>query len=105
MLFCPKCGALLVPKKDGNRKTMACSCGYKSEHEMTPRLTEKTELGNTEIEVVEKEIETLPLTDAECNKCGNGKAYFWLVQTRAGDEPETKFLRCAKCKHTWREYS
>ncbi|MBI2108536.1 transcription factor S, partial [Candidatus Woesearchaeota archaeon] len=31
-------------------------------------------------------------------------AYFWLVQTRAGDEPETKFLRCEKCSHTWRDY-
>ncbi|MEK6946569.1 MAG: transcription factor S, partial [Nanoarchaeota archaeon] len=31
-------------------------------------------------------------------------AYFWLVQTRAGDEPETKFLKCEKCGHTWRDY-
>ncbi|MBI1969528.1 transcription factor S, partial [Candidatus Woesearchaeota archaeon] len=21
-----------------------------------------------------------------------------------GDEPETKFLRCQKCRHTWRDY-
>ena len=42
---------------------------------------------------------------AECPKCGHRTAYFWLVQTRAGDEPETKFLRCEKCGHTWRDYN
>ncbi|MBT5021500.1 transcription factor S [Candidatus Woesearchaeota archaeon] len=105
MLFCPKCSALLVPKKDGNRKIMACSCGYKSEHEMTPRLSEKSAADVAEIEVVEKEIETLPETQADCSECGNDIAYFWLAQTRAGDEPETKFLRCKKCRHTWRDYS
>ncbi|PJB94591.1 transcription factor S, partial [Candidatus Pacearchaeota archaeon CG_4_9_14_0_8_um_filter_35_24] len=24
--------------------------------------------------------------------------------TRAADESETKFYRCTKCDHTWREY-
>ena len=47
---------------------------------------------------------TMPLTDEECPKCKHGKAYYWLVQTRAGDEPETRFFRCEKCKHTWRDY-
>ncbi|PIO07920.1 transcription factor S, partial [Candidatus Pacearchaeota archaeon CG10_big_fil_rev_8_21_14_0_10_35_219] len=31
-------------------------------------------------------------------------AYFWTMQTRAADESETKFYRCTKCDHTWREY-
>jgi DNA-directed RNA polymerase subunit M/transcription elongation factor TFIIS len=39
------------------------------------------------VEVVEKDdYETLPKTEAECPKCGHKKAYYWLVQTRAGDE-------------------
>ncbi|MBT7903244.1 transcription factor S [Candidatus Woesearchaeota archaeon] len=105
MLFCPKCGALLMPKKDGNRKIMACSCGYKSEHEMKPRLSEKQKHDDQEIEVVDSEIEILPLTKADCDKCGCEDAYFWLVQTRSSDEPETKFLKCKNCKHTWRDYS
>jgi len=58
-----------------------------------------------EIEVIEKtELETLPKTDAECDKCGHRTAFFWTVQTRAGDEPETKFLKCEKCGNTWRDY-
>ena len=46
--------------------------------------------------------DTLPLTDADCPKCEHEKAYYWLVQTRAGDEADTKFLKCEKCKHTSR---
>ena len=57
------------------------------------------------LEVIEtSDFEMLPQTDVTCPQCGHGKAYFWLVQTRAGDEPETKFLKCEKCKHTWRDY-
>ena len=40
----------------------------------------------------------------KCKKCNNTKCYFWTVQTRAGDEAETKFFKCTKCGHTWREY-
>ena len=57
------------------------------------------------VEVIEEgELEILPKTKARCDKCGHNMAYFWLVQTRAGDEPETKFLKCEKCGHTWRDY-
>ncbi len=58
------------------------------------------------LDIIDKdEAETLPLTDAICEKCGHAKARYWLVQTRASDEPETKFLRCERCSHTWRDYS
>ena len=55
--------------------------------------------------VYEDDIQILPETDAECPRCHHKKAYFWEVQTRAADEPATKFLKCTKCKHTWRDYS
>ena len=106
MMFCPKCGSLLKPKMEGNRKLMACSCGYKSK-DTAAKISEKvSKQKEQKIEVVEKnkDLETLPLTEVKCEKCGHTKAYFWLVQTRAGDEPETKFLKCAKCGHTWRDY-
>lgn len=63
--------------------------------------------GADRIEVVnpDDDLNTLPITEIECPECKNKKAYFWLVQTRAADEPETKFLKCTKCKHTWRDYS
>jgi len=103
-MFCPKCGSILTPKKVGDKNVMSCSCGYKNGDPEAAKIKE-TITKSKEIEVVEKEDDqSLPETDAECPKCKNNKAAFWTVQTRAGDEPETKFLRCTKCKHTWRDY-
>ncbi len=104
IMFCPKCGSILTPQKEGTKKVLACACGYKSGTENAPTLKEKSKQSQ-EIEVVDKNIETDPLTDAECPKCGHKKAFFYLVQTRASDEPETKFLRCEKCNSQWRDYS
>lgn len=55
-------------------------------------------------EAVEEEPEVHPKTDEKCPKCGNDKAYYWSVQTRAADESPTRFYKCTKCSHTWREY-
>jgi len=104
-MFCPKCGSMLVPKKKDGKTVMSCSCGYTSSDTEQAIIKEKVKDDQPEIEVIEKEIEVLPITAADCPKCGHGKAYYWLVQTRASDEPETKFLKCEKCKHTWRDYS
>ena len=105
-MFCPKCGSLLLPKKIDGKRVMACSsCNYISKNLEKSKIIEKTSK-EKEVEVVEDDgSKSLPIMDAECPKCGNKKAYYWLVQTRAGDEPETKFLKCTKCKHIWRDYS
>ncbi len=104
-MFCPKCGSILKLRKDGSKHILACHCGYvdrKKEH--LPILSEKVR-NRKEIDVLEQDEDTvLPLTKAKCPKCGHGKAHYWLVQTRAGDEPETEFLRCEKCRHIWRSY-
>ncbi len=107
MMFCPKCGSLLTPKKEKNKTILACKCGYqdKKAEEFSP-IKEKVDNEDNEIAVVgDEETKTLPLTDAECGKCGHDKAYYWTIQTRAADEPETKFLKCEKCSHTWRDYA
>jgi len=94
-----------MPKKDGNKKLLVCSCGYKTKETEQATIKETVIKKEKKVEVIEKgELGTLPKIDAKCPKCGHKTAYFWLVQTRAGDEPETKFLRCEKCEHTWRDY-
>lgn len=104
-MFCPKCGSILLPKKEGSKKVLVCSCGYKTSKLDTVTIKETVEKKEKDVEVVEKsELETLPKTRVSCPKCGNNEAYFWLLQTRAGDESETKFLKCVKCGHTWRDY-
>jgi DNA-directed RNA polymerase subunit M len=104
-MFCPKCGSLLMPKLVKGKKILACSCGYRSEGEMS--LSDKKKKVEKDVEVIDEEAEqnVMPLVEIKCNKCGHNKAYFWEVQTRAGDEPPTKFFKCEKCKHTWRDYS
>ncbi|HLF53832.1 MAG TPA: transcription factor S [Candidatus Nanoarchaeia archaeon] len=105
-MFCPKCGSILLPKKEGSKKLLACSCGYKTSDVQNTKIRETITKKALPVEVISKgELETLPKTKVQCPKCGHSMAYYWLVQTRAGDEPETKFLRCEKCSHTWRDYN
>jgi len=100
MEFCPKCGAVLVQK----RKNYGCArCDYSTKEKLKIKTTEKIEEKN-KVAVVKKEMNTLPIVIEKCKQCGNDKAYFWAIQTRAGDEAETKFFKCTKCDHTWREY-
>lgn len=103
MKFCPKCGAILVPKKDAGKYVYDCACGYKTPVDQDAKITEEVKQKKN-IEVVDEEVQTNPLVEEKCPKCGHDKAYFWLEQTRSGDEPETKFFKCEKCKNIWREY-
>ena len=87
------------------RKNFGCPrCNYSTKEKIKITISEKIE-GKKEIGVVSsKDTETLPIIIEICKKCRNDKAYFWTVQTRSGDEAETKFFRCTKCDFTWREY-
>ncbi len=103
MEFCPECGSLLMPK--GGQ--LQCRCGYTKtigEKEKEKYTLEEKTKEPKEILIVEEEIQQMPTVRADCKKCGNTEAYYWMLQTRAGDEPATKFYRCTKCKHTWRDY-
>ena len=64
-------------------------------------MAEKSHVGV----VHEKETSVWPVVTTTCPKCGNDQAHYWSAQMCAGDEAETRFFRCTKCKHTWREYS
>jgi DNA-directed RNA polymerase subunit M len=103
MEFCPHCGSLLIPH-EGN---LECRCGYVRvlQEEDKEKYNIEEHIGKKrEIPVIEEDIATMPRVKVECRKCKNGEAYYWMLQTRAGDEPATKFFRCTKCKYTWREY-
>ena len=93
----------MMPKSDKGKKQFVCSCGYKKETESV-KLTEAGKKVE-EVAVVEKEEVINPIADIDCKKCDNKEAETWEIQTRSSDEPPTKFYRCTKCKHTWRDYS
>jgi len=101
MEFCPRCGSVLIEK----RKNFGCArCGYTAKEKIkiqsTEKMKEKKEIGV----IKEKDTDVFPVTSETCPKCGNKEAYFWSAQTRSGDEAETHFFKCTKCKHSWREY-
>jgi len=101
MEFCPKCGCVLV---EMNKKFGCPRCKYKAKGKVKLEVSEKMDI-KPEIGVIDnKDTDVFPVIAATCPKCDHNEAYFWTSQTRAGDEGETKFYRCTKCKHTWRDY-
>ncbi len=107
MEFCPKCGGMFVGKKEGDKMVLAChSCGYiATEKEVKGyKLVEKPREKDDDPLVLEDAPATKPKTRNKCPKCGHNEAYWWMSQTRGADEPTTRFYKCVKCEHTWREY-
>ena len=105
MEFCDKCGGILMPKKTKTGTVYVCrSCGkeYKKGNEI--KITEKIVRENR-IKIIDTKEDELPITENLCPKCGNKEAFWWMQQTRSIDEPPTRFYKCTKCGHTWREYS
>ena len=83
-----------------------CNKFFSDENAKKTTISEKIKQEDDTVKVFNPDDDYIqyPITDAKCGKCGNRKAYWVLQQTRGGDEPQTKFLCCTKCKNKWREY-
>ena len=97
-----------MPKRIKEGPVLVCNvCGHamggaKLEEYKVVKPAKREEV----VTVIEEEAKpALPTTRAKCPKCGHQTAFWWLRQTRAADEATTRFHRCAKCGHTWREYT
>jgi len=101
MEFCPKCGSVLVEK---NKKAKCARCSYSSKNKFKLKTSEKVNKQQEVGIIKDKDTDVFPTMTTVCRECGNREAYFWSAQTRAADEAETRFYRCTRCKHTWREY-
>ena len=99
MRFCPSCNGRLR-KSDAD---LVCpKCGHS---EGAPDKPCEQGPKDTALNVLEEEgAQDLPTVSAHCEKCGNGEAVWWMLQTRSADEATTQFYRCTKCGHTWRNY-
>lgn len=104
MEFCPKCGGLILV--DDKKKAGCSKCSYKPKGRIKIQASEKVNKAVEVAVVDEKKSSTHPIVKIKCksSKCKNDKCYFWTLQTRSSDESETKFYKCVKCDHTWREY-
>ena len=97
MEFCPKCGSVIVGRN-------CVRCDYISDEEIKLETCQKMTVKKEVVCIDEDEHEVNPIVDMPCEKCKHPQVYFWSKQTRAGDEAETRFYKCVKCKHIWREY-
>ncbi len=115
-MFCPRCGTLMKPKKVDNKTMLVCPrCGYMAEPKGSSSIRSMyrttTRIQHTEKEKIivldeSKLPKVLPKTkDVICPKCGHNEAYYWVLQTRRADEPPTRFFKCTRCGHVWREYA
>ena len=98
-----------MPKKAGKKTALVCrSCGKKKITTMKKdfKISITTQKAQEKIVVIDKKskVEMLPKTTVQCPKCDNNEAFWWMQQTRSADEPPTRFYKCTKCNHTWREY-
>ena len=93
----------MMPKVTKSGAQLACGCGYKEEAEQVS-FTEKSKHKDKDVAVIEKEHVINPIVEADCPKCKHKLAEHWEVQTRAADEPATRFFKCQKCGHVRREY-
>ena len=107
MQFCPKCKAMMKPEEDektGEVELVCPNCGYREGAEEEAHITTEEQEKTDDVAVLDEKTTALPVTENECPKCHNPKAYWWIEQTRSADEAPTRFYRCTKCGHTWREY-
>lgn len=105
--FCEKCEGLLTAKRTGKRTIVVCrKCGRRTTKVKDLKISISTPNTSEKIIVVDKKMkfDVLPRTTMQCPKCEHNEAYWWMQQTRAGDEPPTRFFKCTKCGHVWREY-
>ncbi len=101
----------MVARRVGGKVILKCMrCGYEMEASQARKIRTAKKIRHSAKEkmvVIDNSInvETLPKTrEVICPKCGHNEAYYWFVQTRAGDEPPTRFYKCTRCGHVWREY-
>ncbi|MDY6777509.1 MAG: transcription factor S [Candidatus Nanohaloarchaea archaeon] len=106
MDFCDDCGGIIVSEKEGGKTSFKCrSCDQRYEKQGGQmQITETKDEEERGLIAEGSDEESLPETEEQCEECGNDTAYWWMEQTRAADEPETRFFKCTECGHTWREY-
>ena len=117
-MFCPECGALSFPDSQGNIKCPDYNGGYSGSAENKVVMEDGTEIDLSEatsssktesrdrrvIDDADQQRGVLTTKTYICPKCDSDQVYAELQQTRSSDEPETRILTCAECRHGWREY-
>ncbi len=110
MKFCSNCSSRMVLKriKSEDKVVMTFECIRCCSSLPVDEPVTKSEIEPIEDQIKvfneDVDVKTMPTLDEVCPKCENREAYWWLLQTRGGDEATTQFYRCTKCNFTWRKY-
>lgn len=107
--FCEKCEGLMMPQKGEKTTILVCrKCGKRKlvKQKSGFNISTHSERSGANVVVVDRKsaVEVLPKTTQQCLKCEHTEAFWWLQQTRSADEAPTRFYKCVKCGHIWREY-
>jgi DNA-directed RNA polymerase subunit M len=104
MDFCPVCGSIC--KIDYKKRITVCSrCGNVIDGTPPPVMRSQKQIDDKIIVVTDslKRINSLPVKNCQCPKCGNKKAYVSIVGSRNENDYETERYKCTNCDHSWRE--
>lgn len=110
MEFCDECGGMLVSKKQDGETVMKCrNCGNIQDVDGGDyRVTEEKEedpMDRLNVNEGDSNETSLPTTKKKCRKCDEETVQeWWMKQTRASDEPPTRFYRCTECGNVYKEY-
>ena len=100
MEFCPKCKSVLIPRMEGEKFMINCSCcGYSRKAKKGEVLIECEKMPKVEEvgEGVVSSINEFATYDHKCEKCGYGKAQIVDMGQWYSDEDNIIVLRCGKC--------
>ena len=104
-MFCPTDKVLMRPV--GGALTCP-KCGRTKDQIAGQTVVKTKSVDDVRKSVMEdgtQSLDLLPTTEEyACEKCGHGKAYYYMRQTRSADEATTRFLTCVSCGYKWREY-
>lgn len=100
---------LVSSNEDGENKMECRNCGTVHRVEGGDyKVTEKKEEDpSNRLNVNEEDDDetTRPTTQRECSTCGEEtEQEWWMKQTRASDEPPTRFYKCTECGTVQKEY-
>ena len=106
MKFCETCGNMLIVKTIEYSKSLFCKkCDKNFPLTEDVLISFYYDDNSKEIRIVDEEPE-FPTTNMLCPKCDEMvEAFWWMQQTRGGDEAPTRFYHCKKCNWRWRDYS
>jgi len=108
MEFCDKCDNLLIAEKHASKLRYVCKKCKKvfRKKATSTQISETMKSKEKKVQVFKEEdiFMGYPKTKTICPNCDNTEAYWYMQQTRGGDEPPTRFYCCTKCQHKWREY-